>query len=145
MRTRWDAFRDDASGADDGALADGDFGKDGRAGADGGPFLDQRGLHGPIRLGLQPAVPRGGAGVGVIDESHPMPDEDIILDRHTFADEGVAGDLAVPADGGVFLDFHEGADLGVVADGAAVEVDEFREPDILPELDVFGYAQIVHR
>ena len=91
---------------------------------------------------------RGGAGVGVVDESHAVADEDIVLDGHAFADEGVAGDLAVPADGGVFLDLDEGADLGVVADRAAVEVDELRELDIFPELDVRGYAQMrvyVHR
>ena len=143
---RGDVLRDDAAGADDGVFTDGDFGKDRRAGADGGPFLDQGGLYGPIRLGLKPAVRGGGPRVGVVDEGHAVPDEDVVFDGHALADEGVAGDLAVFADGGVFLDLHKGADLGVVADRAAVEVDELRELHVFSELDIFGYAEIViHR
>ncbi len=59
-----------------------------------------------------------------------MANEGLVLDGDAFADEGVALDLAVPADGGIFLDFHESPDLGAVADGAAIQVDEFGELDI---------------
>ena len=68
-----------------------------------------------------------------------MADEDLVLDGDAFADEGVALDLAVLADGGVFLDFDEGADLGAVADGAAVEVDEVVQLDVLSKDDVWCY------
>ena len=37
-------------------------------------------------------------GVEVVDEHHAVPHEDLVLDRHAFADEGVALDLAPGAD-----------------------------------------------
>ena len=49
--------------------------------------------------------------------------------RHAFADEGVAGDLAVAADDGVFLDLDECADARAGADAAAIEIDEVRMMD----------------
>jgi hypothetical protein len=48
-----------------------------------------------------------------------------VFDGYTFADEGVARDLAVPSDSGVLLNFDKGADFGVVPDGAAIQIDEF--------------------
>ena len=75
-------------------------------------------------------------GIRVVDERHAVADEDVVLDRHAFADERVARDLAAAADRRVLLDLDERADLRLVADLAAVEVDELRQPDVLPELDV---------
>jgi hypothetical protein len=46
--------------------------------------------------------------------------EDIVFDGDPFADEGVAGDLAVFTNPGVFLDFYESTDLGVVSNRATV-------------------------
>ena len=68
-----------------------------------------------------------------------MPDKDIVLNGHAFADEGVAGDFAIFADDGVFLDLDEGADFGVFADFAAVEVDEVVDLDIFAEFYICGY------
>src|SRR5437763_192002 len=84
-------------------------------------------------IGLQLTVD-GRPGIGVVDEHHAVPDEDVVLDRHALADERVAGDLAVLSDPGVLLNLDEGADLRVVPHFAAVEVDEFRELDALTQL-----------
>src|SRR5690606_2551431 len=99
----WDVFRDDAAGADDGILADGDVGEDRRAGADGCPLFDQCGLDLPVRFRLKSAARGGRPRVGVVDEGDAVSHEDVVLDGDARADEGVAGDLAVPAGGGVFL------------------------------------------
>src|SRR5437879_11699175 len=93
-------------------LADRDVGKDGCAGADGGPFFHQRRLDDPVTLGLQLTVRRGRARTGVVNERDTMANEDVVLDGDPFADEGMAGDLAVLADRGVFLNVEHGADLG---------------------------------
>src|SRR5262249_59221391 len=58
------------------------------------------------------------------------------------ADEGVAGDLAAASDRRALLDFDEGADLGLVADLAAVEIDEARQLDVLPEFHVGSDAVV---
>ena len=60
-----------------------------------------------------------------------MSDENLIFNRDAFADEGMAGYLAVPSDPGVFLYLDKRADLGVIANLAAVEVDELREFDVV--------------
>ena len=72
-----------------------------------------------------------------------MTDEDVVFDRHAFADERVAGDLAVLSDLGVLLNLDKGADLGVVADLAAVEVDELGELDVLARASRRRNAQVV--
>ena len=53
-----------------------------------------------------------------------MADEDLVLDRHAFADEGVGGDLAANADMAVLLDLDEGADLRSVTDRTPVQIHE---------------------
>src|SRR5690606_10031907 len=53
-----------------------------------------------------------------------MADEDAVLDGHAFANEAVAGNLAILADDGVALDFDERADAAARADATPVEVDE---------------------
>ena len=59
-----------------------------------------------------------------------MADEDLVLDPHSFADEGVALDLAGGADLDPALDLDEGADPGAVADPAAVEIREGVDDDV---------------
>src|SRR5262245_14771220 len=74
-----------------------------------------------------------------------MTDENLILDRHPLADEGMTGNLAAAADDGVLLNFNEGADLGVVADFASVQVDAVRELDAISELDAWSTDdELVH-
>ena len=82
----------------------------------------------PVSLGLQPAVD-GRAWTRVVDEYDAVPDEYIILDRDSFADERVRRDLAPLTDDRPFLDFDEGADLGRRANLAAVQVDEIGMKD----------------
>ena len=69
----------------------------------------------------------------VVDEGDVVAYEDAVLDRHTLADERVAGDLAVLADNRVLLDLHESAYLAVVPDCASVKVEELRKLYVFPE------------
>src|SRR6267143_761260 len=93
----------------------------------------------PVRDAGRPGPP-GGSWRG---HSSRCSDEAVVLDGHSFADEGVAGNLAVLAEPGILLDFDEGADLGVVADFTAVEVDELRQDDPFAQLDVGSDADVV--
>src|SRR5260370_37967684 len=75
-----------------------------------------------------------------------MADEGKILDCHSFADESMAGDLAVLAHLYIFLDLDERSNLRIVSNFAAVEIDEFRQHDAFSELYVGGNAAVVvHR
>ena len=131
-----DIFGDHATGADDGAFADGDAAEDGGIGADRGALLYDCRYHFPVGFCLQTAAVGCSLGVLVICEHDPVADEDFVLYGDALADEGVTLNFAVSADGGVFLDLDEGADLGAVADGAAVEIDEFVQLDVLSNDDV---------
>src|SRR5262245_11072695 len=90
----------------------------------------------PICVSLQLTAGTGRSWIRVIDEHDTMTNEDLILDRHTFADEGMTRNLAAAADNGVLLNFNEGTNLGVIADFTSVQVDEVRELDAFSELDV---------
>ena len=59
-----------------------------------------------------------------------MAHEDIVLDGHPLADEGVGRDLHVPPDPGPLLNLHEGAHPGVVSDVAVVQVHEVEDLDV---------------
>jgi hypothetical protein len=75
-----------------------------------------------------------------------MSDEDIVLNHHAFADEGMTRDLASLPDTRVFLNFNEGADLGLVADRASIQIDELRQPDVGSKSDVGRNTLVlVHR
>jgi hypothetical protein len=49
-----------------------------------------------------------------------MPDKNAVADVDAFADEGVAGDLAVCSDDGVLLYLDEGPNLRMIADCAPI-------------------------
>ena len=63
-----------------------------------------------------------------------MPDEDFVLDRHAFTDEGMTRYLAPFADLGILLNLNKGADFAVIANLTAIEIDEIRELDVFPNL-----------
>src|SRR2546425_6701390 len=133
---------DDAAGPDDGILPDDHVREDCRPGPDRCAFPHQRGLDLPVLLALEFPRRSRRPWIGVVDEGDAVADEDVVLDRHAFTDEGVARNLAPPADLRIFLDLDERPDLRFVADLAAVQVDELRELDVLPQLDV---GRNVHR
>src|SRR2546425_4860119 len=138
--------RHDAAGPDQRVLTDRYVRQNGCTRADGSALLHQRGLDFPVLLALQLPVWGGGAWVGVVDERHPVAYEDVVLDGHPFADERVAGNLAVLADPDVLLDLDKGTDLGVVADFTSVEIDELRQDDAAAQLDVGSDAHgVAHR
>src|SRR3989449_9344407 len=133
----------DASGPDQGVFTDREVGEDRRTGSDRGSLPHQRGLDVPILLRLQLAARSRGARVGIVDERDTVADEDVVFDRHPFADERVAGNLAALPYLGVLLDFHKGTDLGVVTHLTAVEIDEFRQGDTVAQLHVGSDAEII--
>ena len=60
----------------------------------------------------------------------------LVLDRHAFADEGVALNLAPCADLGAFLNLHKSADRRIVTDLTPVEVHEGIQLHVAPQLHV---------
>ena len=65
-----------------------------------------------------------------------MPDENLILDRHSFANEGMTGNLAILSNGRIFLNFDKCSDLRVVSDFASVEIARLDDFDPRAEFDV---------
>ena len=59
--------------------------------------------------------------------------EDLVFKRNSFANEGMAGDLAVPADGGPFLNLDKSPDFCIVPDLASVEIDKVMDKDAFPQ------------
>ena len=106
-------------------------------------MLHERRLDVPVLLGLQLTVRGDGARVGIVDECHAVTDEDVVFDGHPFADERMAGNLAVVADLRILLDLDERADFRVVTHFTAVQVDEFRQPDTRTQLHVGSDTLIV--
>src|SRR6266849_1932459 len=72
-----------------------------------------------------------------------MTDEHVVLDRDAFANEAMAGDLAVLSDCCILLNLNKCSDFRVVADLAAIKVDELGKADVLAELYIRGDAQEV--
>ena len=75
-----------------------------------------------------------------------MADENVVLDIHALTDESVAGDFAAAADAGILLDFDKRTDLCFISNFTAVDVDEFGQLDVFPELYVRSDAdELIHR
>src|SRR6266850_6979420 len=96
----------DAAGADNGVLSDDDLGENRTPRTDGGAFFYEGLLDLPILFALQLAVGRSCTRVGIVDESHAMADEHIVLDNHAFTNKAMAGDFAVLSDRCVLLNFN---------------------------------------
>ena len=64
--------------------------------------------------------------------------ENVIFDGYAFADERVAGNLAVFADPGAFLYLYKVTDFCVITDGAAVKVDKVVNVDAFAEFYIWG-------
>lgn len=137
-RVGWDVLCDHTAGANHCVFTDGDTAQNGRARTDRSAPFDPRPDALPILLGLQTAIPVGGLGIEIVDESDVMPHEHFVFQDDAFANEGVAGNLAPVADLRAFLDFHECADLHLVADLAAVQVRETVNPNVFAQLHVGG-------
>jgi hypothetical protein len=100
------------------------------------PWQTRVGITSQILFRLQLAANVGRPRVTIVDETHVMPDEAVVLDRHPFADEQVRSDLAAGPHLGALQNLDEGPDLASVADGAAVEVDEVANDDISTDANV---------
>src|ERR1700676_4966377 len=134
---------DNAAGTDDGVFPNYDLGKNGRTRADGSAFSHHSSLHDPVLLGLQLAVGIHSPRVAVIYKRDAVADEDTVFDVHSFADEGIAGDLAVLSDSGVLLNFDKGPYFRVIVNFAAVEINKLGESDILAQLHVRSNADVL--
>src|ERR1700733_13709866 len=108
-----------APGAHDSLLTNCHFRQNGGTRPDRRPLLDESAFHAPVGLSLQLSV-SSSSRIAVIDESHAMPDENLVLDGDPFTDKRVAGDLASLTDLGVLLNLYERPDLGLVTNLAAV-------------------------
>jgi hypothetical protein len=97
------------------------------------------GFHLPIGRPLRSAVLHGRPWKPVIREQDAVSDEDLILNRDTFAYEAVRRYLATRPDLCSGLNLDERTDPGFIADYAAIEVYEvwMEYPDFTPELNIF--------
>jgi hypothetical protein len=95
----------------------------------------------PVIGSLQPAILIYCTWIQVIDEHHPMADEDAVPETHAAADKRMAGDFAVTANVDTFLDLDKCADPGPVAYRATIQVDQSRlvNDDITAQNYVSGY------
>ena len=76
-------------GADEGASANCQSGKNGGVAANRGPRLHARGNHLPVGGRLQPARFCGRLRVDVVGEDHSVADEHLVFDGHTFAEKAM--------------------------------------------------------
>lgn len=83
----------------------------------------------PVILCLQSAVD-GRTWIEVIDEHDAMPNEDVIVYGHSFADEAVRRNLAAISNDDVFLDLDKCANLRFIAQPAAIKIDEIGLKDL---------------
>src|SRR5690242_17785010 len=89
-RIIWNIFGYYATGADGGAFPDGYPTQDGGSRANRCALFDERWDTSPVSVGLEISFGGRCPGVEVVDESDSMPDENLVFDLHTFANERVA-------------------------------------------------------
>src|SRR5712691_9304290 len=90
--------RDHGAGAYESPRPDANATEDDDSGPERGAPFHHGSQEGPIGIALGSAFVGGGAREPVVDEQHPVTDENLILDLHTVANERVARDLAGRAD-----------------------------------------------
>jgi hypothetical protein len=120
---------DHRSSTNQGAFADRYAPKNDRTAADRSTSLHASRYNVPIFFGLQSPVGRR-LRVEIVDEHDAVSNENVILNRHPFADERVRRNLAPASDEGVLLNLNERSDFGVVAERAAVEIDQIWLEDL---------------
>ena len=123
-----------AAGADQRVLANHHIRQDGCSRSNRRTFLDQRDLDFPILLRLERPCLARRTRKRVVDERDIVSDKDLVFDRHAFTNEGMARYFAPTADFGILLNLDKGPNFCIVTDLAAIEVDEFRELHVLPNL-----------
>lgn len=140
--TVWNIFCDDAPCTNNRPLADCHPAQNGRTRTNGSPALDLGGITCPICLGLKFSIGIGGSWKAIIDESNSVPDENLILNRHTFAYKSVTGDLTTRTNPGTFLNLNKGSNLGIISNDAPVKICEGKNLDPLAKLHIRGNALI---
>ena len=81
-----------------------------------------------------------GFRVTVVNEADMVANETLVLNRHAFANEGMAGYLTILSDHRILLDFDKRTDFSVIANRAAIEIDEPGELNVFAETDVWSNA-----
>src|ERR1700693_4387359 len=134
----------DASGADNCLLSNHDIAKQSHSRTNRSAFLHYRPIDLPILFGLQPALRRSCARVGIVNESYAVTNKHVVLDRDAFANEAMAGDLAILSDSRILLNLNKSPNFRVVTDFATIKIDELRQFDVLTKFDVGGNAVMIH-
>src|SRR5512132_4312766 len=75
--------------------------------ADGGAALNNGWRANPVCFRLGGAQICGGSWIFVVNEHHPVTNEDFVLDCDTFTHERMAGNFDSFANASAFLDLHE--------------------------------------
>src|ERR1700730_435279 len=136
---------DHAARTHDGVISYRNFAQNRRARSDRSAFAHHGIFHFPVRFGLQFAFRGSRSRVGIVDKSHAVANEDVVLYVYALTDKRMTGNFAAPADAGIFLNLHKCADLGFVSNLASIHVDEFGELDVLSQLYIRGNAyEFVH-
>ena len=81
-------------------------------------------LANPVIAVFQRAFGVRACRIDVIGEHHAMPDENFVLQRDTFANETMRGNLAARTDLATRLNFYKGADPAILTDPASINVYE---------------------
>ena len=134
----------DAARSDDFVLANSHLRQNHRLRSDRRALLDKSGLHFPVAFGLQLSTGGGRPRVRVLGERLAVANENVVFNRHAFAGKSRRGwRFCSSFQLCILPDLDERNDPGVVVRLATVEIDEFRQLDILLKLDVGSCIQIV--
>jgi len=143
-------FGDHGPGADHGVFSDRYTAQNSRVTADRRAFFNERLKQFPVFFGLLRTVRISGARQQIVGEHYAVAYKTIIFDMHSFADKGVAGNLAVLAYNRAFLDLDESAYFAVIVYTAAVSVYKIEYTHIPARFNVhkgfsgFIYVQYFH-
>ncbi len=96
----------------------------------------------PIRFALQTSLIIRCTRKPIVDEGDPVANEHFVLNRHPFANKGVAGNFTSGANPGAFLNLNKCADFGVVTNRTTIQIREGKDLDPLAELHIRGYALV---
>ena len=93
---------------------------------------------GPITRGLQGTIRIGRAREKIVGKRNAVPDKNLILNRDSFANKGMAGNLTAIADFRPFLNLDESSDLHIITNLTAIEIRETEYTDPFAQNHIWG-------
>jgi hypothetical protein len=135
---RSDVARHNRSGTYYCALADRDPTHNDRTASERGTFAHSRFDHLPIGWSSKGPVNIGCVRLQIVNEYHPVTDENLIFDHHALAQETVRRDLAPLADHHPLLDLDKGANSRFVAYPTGIDIDQvgLEDPDVTTQFRI---------